>query len=222
MSDREYILSRIRKTTARVQKAAPDAASIMGRISSVPHTADVVDTFIQRVEHAGGKVGRSKDADEARQWIEAYIQRYGLKRCVAPDAVFELLGGRPETVAVSTAELSERGTAHDMQTLLLDAACGITAAHAGFADCGAVLIETTPDSPRTISLLVEAHIAILRTADIHDFLPGIGPFLQHQFSSSEPRNLTFVGGPSKTADIEKTLVKGVHGPREFTVLLLDF
>ncbi|MGC9030681.1 MAG: LutC/YkgG family protein [Desulfomonilaceae bacterium] len=85
----------------------------------------------------------------------------------------------------------------------------------GVAQTGTLVCAGATRRQLHTSLLPEHHIALLRASGIHEtFLDLVKTFKEL------PRNITFITGPSRTADIEKTLVLGMHGPRRVTILVL--
>lgn len=92
----------------------------------------------------------------------------------------------------------------------------VTACTAAIADSGTIVLHHAPDEGRrVISLLPDWHLCILRTSQIVETLP------EYFDRCSEPPKLaTYISGPSATADIEMTRIKGVHGPRFLHVILV--
>jgi len=103
---------------------------------------------------------------------------------------------------------------------LAQAPVGITASLAGLADSGSVVVVSGPGQARATSLVPPIYLAFLRTSDIYADLPT---WMAQQGASRLPQtaNLVIITGPSRTADIELTLVVGVHGPGEIHVVLID-
>jgi L-lactate dehydrogenase complex protein LldG len=96
---------------------------------------------------------------------------------------------------------------------------GVTGADAGLADTGSVVVATGPGRPRLASLLVPVHVAIL---PVDRLVPSIAElFAKRGDLVAAGSNLVCITGPSRTADIEHTLSRGVHGPGEVHVILLD-
>jgi len=89
------------------------------------------------------------------------------------------------------------------------------------ARTGTIVMSAGQQSGRTVSVYAPVHICIARTSqlvyDIKDALQQA----KEKFGTSLPSLITFASGPSRTADIEKTLVVGVHGPKEVYVFLVD-
>jgi L-lactate dehydrogenase complex protein LldG len=98
---------------------------------------------------------------------------------------------------------------------------GITMAQAAIAETGTLVLEAETERHRLVSLLPPVHIAIVYARNI---VLTIGDALsQLRGNESEPmsRAITFITGPSRTADIELTLTVGVHGPKELHVIVIN-
>ena len=92
---------------------------------------------------------------------------------------------------------------------------GVSRALYGLAETGSVVLAASPDEPRANSLLPYVHVTLLSENRI---LPGL-PELFAALGGDLPSALAIVTGPSRSADIEQTLVVGVHGPGEVHVVL---
>ena len=96
--------------------------------------------------------------------------------------------------------------------------CGgvTTAASGAIADSGTIVLHHGPhEGRRLITLLPDFHLCILRASQIVETLPEY--FARFP---EPPRLATYISGPSATADIEMTRIKGVHGPRFLSVIIL--
>jgi L-lactate dehydrogenase complex protein LldG len=94
---------------------------------------------------------------------------------------------------------------------------GITGAEYALAETGTVVISSGDDKARATSLLPPVHIVLLAETRI---LPSIFEWVKLR-PDPMPANLVLVSGPSKTADIEQTLIVGVHGPKRFIVVTYE-
>jgi L-lactate dehydrogenase complex protein LldG len=96
---------------------------------------------------------------------------------------------------------------------------GLTACESLAAETGTVVLRSSSAAPRALSLLPRAHIVVAR---LEQLLPTVAECLQKTYIDKSPPSscITLVTGPSRTADIEKVLVRGVHGPRDLYVLFL--
>jgi L-lactate dehydrogenase complex protein LldG len=95
---------------------------------------------------------------------------------------------------------------------------GITGARIAVADPAAIALAAGPGAPRATSLVPPAHICVLRVDDI---VPTLADALARVAQHEMPSALTWVGGPSRTGDLEMILTLGVHGPRTVEVVLLS-
>ena len=94
---------------------------------------------------------------------------------------------------------------------------GITGTLGAVADTGAVVLWPTAGEPRLLSLVPPVHVAVLDADRIYD---SLGAMMEAQkWADGMPTNALLISGPSKTADIEFTLVFGVHGPKEMVLLI---
>ncbi len=107
----------------------------------------------------------------------------------------------------------------DCRDAVFTAGASITTAHAGIAQNGSLVIWPTPEEPRLMSLVTPLHIAVLCADKIRDTLGDLMD--AENWKDHMPTNLLLISGPSKTADIEVTLVYGVHGPKSLIVMLLE-
>ena len=94
---------------------------------------------------------------------------------------------------------------------------GITRAQAGIAETGTLVLDSSVEQNRLVSLVPPIHIAILDASRIYATLGETLSALQANGEVSPA--ITFITGPSRTADIELTLAIGVHGPQELYVII---
>ena len=92
----------------------------------------------------------------------------------------------------------------------------VSLAQAGVAATGSVLIAETEEGERIFPILAQRHVVLVPAGSIVPSLAGAVPLLRALYIAGV-RYATFVSGPSRTADIEKRIVLGVHGPREIHV-----
>jgi L-lactate dehydrogenase complex protein LldG len=97
---------------------------------------------------------------------------------------------------------------------------GITGAFCAIAETGTLLTLSGPRTPATTSLLPETHIAVVRTGRMVRSMEDAWKLLRDE-EGQMPRAANFISGPSRTADIEQTLVLGAHGPYRVHIVLVD-
>jgi L-lactate dehydrogenase complex protein LldG len=104
---------------------------------------------------------------------------------------------------------------------LASADAAITTCEALVARTGSIIMSSAQKSGRTTSVYAEVHICIAFTDQlVYNVKDGL-QLIKERYTGRMPSLVTFATGPSRTADIEKTLVVGVHGPREVYVFLVE-
>ena len=97
----------------------------------------------------------------------------------------------------------------------------ITSCHYLVARTGALLLSSAQDNGRTASVYAPVHICIAYTDQLVFDTRDALNLMKENFGNKLPSSITFAAGPSRTAGIEKTLVIGIHGPKEVYVFLID-
>jgi L-lactate dehydrogenase complex protein LldG len=145
-------------------------------------------------------------------------------------AVIEILSGRV-AVASNAPFLEECGIARlpsiragfrdraELKAACAEAPVGITSAQYALAATGTLVLLSSDEEQRLVSLLPPAHIAVIPASRILAKLDGL--FALIQMPADLTSALIFITGPSRTADIEQILVRGVHGPGEVHVVIVE-
>ena len=97
----------------------------------------------------------------------------------------------------------------------------ITGCEALVARTGSMVLSSAQPVGRTVSVYAPVHICIAYTSQIVYDIKDALMVLRNKYGAVLPSMITFATGPSRTADIEKTLVVGVHGPKEVFCFLVD-
>jgi len=104
---------------------------------------------------------------------------------------------------------------------LKDCDAAVTTCELLIARTGSIVMSAAQDSGRTVSVYAPIHICVAYTDQlVYDIRDGLIA-LKEKYQGLLPSMVTFATGPSRTADIEKTLVVGVHGPKEVYLFLVD-
>jgi L-lactate dehydrogenase complex protein LldG len=107
------------------------------------------------------------------------------------------------------------------QTTLYDCDASVTSCEYLIARTGSIVLSAAQEQGRTVSVYAPVHICIAYTNQlVYDIKDGL-QLLKDKYQGNLPSMVTFATGPSRTADIEKTLVVGVHGPKEVYLFLVD-
>ena len=89
------------------------------------------------------------------------------------------------------------------------------------ARTGTIVMSTALQSGRTASVYAPVHICVAYTTQLVNDIKDALQLMKEKYADHFPSFITFASGPSRTADIEKTLVTGVHGPKEVICFLID-
>ncbi|WDF55288.1 LutC/YkgG family protein [Mucilaginibacter sp. KACC 22063] len=98
---------------------------------------------------------------------------------------------------------------------------GLTLCEALIARNGSILVSNAQAAGRRLSIYPPVHIVLAYTSQLVVDLKDAFNLVKQKYNNQLPSMLSVVTGPSRTADIEKTLVLGAHGPKELFVFLLD-
>jgi L-lactate dehydrogenase complex protein LldG len=97
---------------------------------------------------------------------------------------------------------------------------GLTLGDWGVAETATLVLDSTSEDVRIATMLSETHVAVLPKSRIRSDMMELESELSESMKSA-PRYLSFISGASRTADIERVLTIGVHGPQELHLLILD-
>lgn len=176
---------------------------------------------ISAVSTAIAELIREKSPEWGREkqvavWKHPLIDRLKLADALAPlnIATHETTFGDTET------EIDGRKR---IRKQIIDSFVGVTSADYCVADSATLVVKTRPGQARAVSLVPSIHIAVIEINQIIADLKELYVLLQHDpdYNHQGITNcLTFISGPSKTADIEAVMVHGAHGPRELHLFVI--
>ena len=104
---------------------------------------------------------------------------------------------------------------------LYDCDASVTSCEYLIARTGSIVLSSAQQQGRTVSVYAPVHICIAYTDQLVYDIKDALQLLKEKYQGNIPSMITFATGPSRTADIEKTLVVGVHGPKEVYLFLVD-
>ena len=104
---------------------------------------------------------------------------------------------------------------------LADCDVSITGCELLVSRTGTLVLSTANESGRTTSVYAPVHVCVAYSNQLVYDLKDALQFVKEKYNGKLPSFISFATGPSRTADIEKTLVVGVHGPKEVFVFLID-
>lgn len=207
-TSREKVLKKVRD--ALIEKTGPPYPVIDLESPVYKEMTEPLDvTFAQELIKVSGKFIYCESADEFHGILKSFIleKDWPLLFCLDPK-IQDLLktGGIPFE------------SNHEN---ILDAGIGITGCEYLIARLGTVMVSTRMNPGRKIMVYPEIHLVVGYSSQL---VPDLKQALQNvrkKYLDHYPSMISLITGPSRTADIEKTIVMGAHGPKEFYVFLID-
>jgi len=177
----------------------------------------IFDQFKLRAEAVSAEVHRFPHRTEAINFIVQYLQSAGVADSPQSYAVW---ADCPFLRGVNKQHVAERVPGLSFEVTREKAAAskvGISQLDWAMASTGSLVQDAAPVERRLVSTLPSIHIAIVETNRLLPDMPAV-------FSKIRPEQtnyISFITGPSRTADIERVLTIGVHGPEKLIIVLVD-
>ncbi|HUU72398.1 MAG TPA: lactate utilization protein C [Burkholderiales bacterium] len=213
MSARDNILSRIRAANA-AQVAGKDTQSSAARLAEHPRgpLPTMAKDPLQQFTDCSIAAASTMDEVGGRQDVPGAVARYLTDNALPMQGVCW-----PEF-----ADLDWSGAGLEMQARSAngDDKVGVTGSYCALAETGTLVLLSGEEQHATTSLLPETHIAVVSRQRIVACMEDVWDLLRTEVGTL-PRQVNFVSGPSRTADIEMTLVYGAHGPFRVHIILTD-
>ena len=208
---RETILEKVRTALGRSAGQAP-AEPPQARIR-IPETGieERLEQFRRALEKLGGKFHLAESSEDARERVAALVAG---RAAVASNSPYLAACGIPELAGMRTGFTREA----DLREACAGAGAGITSADYGLADTGTLVLLSSAREARMISLLPPMHLAVIPREIILTGLDELLTILPDPAEASS--SMVLITGPSRTADIEQILIRGVHGPGEIHVVVV--
>lgn len=219
-SSRTAILESIRRAHGRGDLSAERKQALLDRLTTHPAATvparslgdreTQITLFTTQATAVDATVVRVADWDALPQAIGDWLKARNLPMtlAVAPDPRLDVVAAHPLYTVHRGAALPE-----DL--------IGVSVADAGIAETGSVMMTSGPETPTSLNFLPDSHIIALPASAL------VGPFedawalLRARYPSGMPRTVNLITGPSRTGDIEQTLLLGAHGPRQLHVVIVD-
>jgi L-lactate dehydrogenase complex protein LldG len=197
--------------TVRAKKPDLTAGRMFDRNLS---TREMYDIFVQRAPVSGSTTHRPASLDELAAKIREVVPQ---NSSILIDPTLPAAGELSEKLREGYTVIPL--TRLDDETLF-NAKAAITGVDFAVAETASILLAGSPLQRRLSSLVVEFHFALIWPDQIVPDLIDLPGQIQKNFGKDIPAGLTLISGPSKTSDIELTLVVGVHGPAQMHMVLL--
>ncbi|MCX5824704.1 MAG: lactate utilization protein C [Deltaproteobacteria bacterium] len=178
--------------------------------------AHLFPEFEMRAKAVSGEVFRVPDATAARETLIRLVDDVGAKKAVVVESplqeaagITEALRSRGVTVYTEPTDIAAHAETSDI---------GISGVEFGIAETGSVFQDGGAIATRLVTILPPLHVVFLPSANI---VPGITEAFDIISQSFDRGYVGFITGPSRTADIERVLTIGVHGPSRFAIIAVD-
>jgi L-lactate dehydrogenase complex protein LldG len=240
MATRARFIDRIRRevgktpglfpATTAPRPARADEAALAVRRQMAERWPEALERFRSEFERVAGVFHRVRTAAEVPGAVLGIARDRSATEVVAWDAVS--LGvdiapglaaaGLPVRAAVP-ADVGEAARRHHRREAAR-AELGVTGVDFALAETGTLILLSGAGRPRSTSLLPATHVAVFDRRHLLESLEQVGLMLEALHA--DPRLMSgaminFITGPSRTADIELTLTRGVHGPKEVHAVFVD-
>ena len=221
MSARDDILATIRRSLAVGVNDRPRRDAVAARLAATPigivpqrgqgDAAARLATFRAEAERVQATVAEVAAASEVPAEIARDLHDKNLPLAIR-------CGDDPRLVGLPWAEAGleiARGPSEG------DDLNAVSAAFAGVAETGTLALVSGPDNPTTLNFLPDNHFVVLFADDLLADYEGVFAKLRAAYGAGAlPRTVNFITGPSRSADIEQTLLLGAHGPRRLHVIVV--
>jgi len=222
VNSRDAILASIRRSLGVSGHEAPRRAATAGRLEHHPRgvvpargqleAKQRLALFRTMVELASGTVDEVLGAEHVPAAVAALLRAHNLPLALRR-------GDDPRLAAMPW----ERERTLEIATGPTDGSDLVAVSHAfgAAAETGTLLLASGRDNPTTLNFLPDTHIVVVNAADIAGDYETLWDRLRATFGpGTMPRTVNWITGPSRTADIEQTLILGAHGPRRLHVIVV--
>jgi L-lactate dehydrogenase complex protein LldG len=215
MNSRDTILQRIRtELTKGPQVAPPPVPEVWPH--EFPATAAMADRFGKELVEVNGEVLHCPTIEDARRQLGELVRQAGwtslgvMDRPLVRDAVADLPAG-----------LASFAAADWQPKQMAELSASVIDADVLLADTGSCMIACPTPQDRLLCYLPPACVVIGRVDQLVEHLPAAWPKIAPRVADPAQRGeFVIITGPSRTADIEKILILGVHGPKRLVVMLV--
>ena len=221
---------RLRNATTASKRVSPTWSNGLRSCGAVSEIikGQLLDRFADMAAKGGWNVYRSPGVEDAVGYIETLARRLNVQRAVrSGQPVFD---GIPVDAAfsnngatITTMVHGDAATRQSLREEVRQAGLGLTGADYALAETGSIVILPRRGLSRLVSLVPPVHVALVRPEELLESLDDLFLLrrLEYYRNGGEMGSyLNFITGPSRTADIEMTIVQGVHGPKEVHLVLL--
>lgn len=174
---------------------------------------ELTSLYMEKATMVGCEVVALKDLKEAAEYIKGKAEG----PLLVPDSTLCTKFGMKSLLQDAGATLHE-GSFREAGHL---PAGGVTFSNFAIGESGTVVLDSTPEDVRLATTIPEKYFVVVDPATIVADGLGAVEAMTALHTGHDPRYVAYISGPSRTADIERVLTIGAHGPREVYVLLVE-
>jgi len=212
---RAAIFKRIRQAQGRPEQVSDaerqQVAQYLAESNPGPKPAigsDLVGRFCQQAERTSQTLDRVSHIRQVPAAVARYLDQHGISRQAIAWRTLQDLPWQDSAIAV------------EFRKPINEDLVGITGCFCAIAETGTLLLLSGPGTFSSAALLPETHIALLPVTRIVGAMEDAFALAKSE-RGELPRATNFISGPSRTGDIEQTIVLGAHGPYRVHVILID-
>ena len=221
MSARDDVFRSIRRSLGVTGREATRRQAVAERLERTPQGviptrgqvsgAERLALFRKEAESALATLAEVASPAEVPQAIAEYLRRHNLPAAIRIGAD-ERLGAMPWE-ATSLEVSRGRSDGADLTA--------VSHAFAGVAESGTLVLVSGPDNPSTLNFLPDNHLVVVRAKDLESDYESVWTRVRTAFGrGGMPRTVNWITGPSRSGDIEQTMLLGAHGPRRLHIVVV--
>ncbi|PCH47749.1 MAG: lactate utilization protein [Hyphomicrobiales bacterium] len=223
MSGREQILGKIRQQIGGDEADTKRRAAVANRLSNgprgvipkrgqLPHPQQI-DLFCSQAEAVQSSVVRVVSYKQIPETIAEFLRANNL-----PSTLRMGEDDRLANVPWDAVPNLERAIGAAIET----DTTGLSHAMSGVAETGTLVLTSGNDNPTSVNFLPENHIVVIQAKDIvGDYETALDHIRKTEGKGRMPRTINMITGPSRSGDIEQTMLLGAHGPRKLHIIVVD-
>ena len=223
MTSRDTIFASVRRSLGVSGNEAPRRAAVAERLARHPagvipdrgqrEAPERLELFRRMVELAAGTVEEIARADDVPAAVSAFLRAHNLPSAMRrgdDPRLAAMPWARERTLTVATG----RSDGSDL--------VAVSHAFGAAAETGTLMLTSGPDNPTTLNFLPDTHIVVVHANDVAGDYETLWRRLREaRRDGTMPRVVNWITGPSRSADIEQTLILGAHGPRRLHVIVVE-
>ncbi len=208
-TSKEKVLKKIRDALVNGMPAPYEGVDGSVGVFHKPDADYREEAFAEALIREKGRFVFCKDVDELTSGLQTLLSQKGIKQVFCSENfLFGLLKELKVGISGETEDLHGCGAA-------------VTGCEALVVRHGSVVLSSRQAMSRKGFITPPVHIVVATNKQLADEPKDVFRFLQARYGKEIPSLITFVTGPGRTADIEKNLVIGAHGPKELYIFMLD-